>query len=280
MKRIYFLFALTFGQITLFAQQYTSEDIPGVFSVSPHKKVIFSKGNLQACYDGSEYHWRFAAHQYEHIGDAPGNTTIDRPAKGEIVDLFSWSTENNNFGIRCDEQVDYGKFRDWGMLINDDRGWRTLGCFEWEYVCGLSRGYRRNRNERMEFGKPACTIVWARDSLMIDGKICPDGIFLYPDKYNYNEIGKGGPDSWKEIELKGVVFLPGQGYRFGLEIGGAPCGYYWASDYPTANFNYCKFSANHLLVANHLAACSYLRREYGMSVRLVRDYNHKNKKNR
>ena len=71
--------------------------LKGEFSVSTTKKVHFSKGNLQATYNSSAstYAWGFAANQYDYIGNAAGNTTIDSQTNGAVVDLFGWSTSTN-----------------------------------------------------------------------------------------------------------------------------------------------------------------------------------------
>ena len=66
--------------------------INGQFSVSDTKKVYFSKGNLQATYNTS-WSWAFATNQWDYIGNAAGNTSIN--GGGTIsgtgtVDLFGW----------------------------------------------------------------------------------------------------------------------------------------------------------------------------------------------
>ena len=72
--------------------------LPGVFSVSATKKVKFSQGNLQ--YQASTNTWRFAEHQYDHVGDGgtkagnvegSDNTQISATYPGWI-DLFGWAT--------------------------------------------------------------------------------------------------------------------------------------------------------------------------------------------
>lgn len=63
------------------------------FSVSPYNRyVVFSPGNLQ--YRASDQTWRFAAHQYDYIGNAAGNTTAEasRASQADYIDLFGWGT--------------------------------------------------------------------------------------------------------------------------------------------------------------------------------------------
>lgn len=45
--------------------------LSGVFSVNGEShKVRFSRGNLQATYNGSAWSWAFAEHQWDYIGNA------------------------------------------------------------------------------------------------------------------------------------------------------------------------------------------------------------------
>ena len=102
--------------------------LPGVFSVSATKKVHFSQGNLQATSrsrDSRDYSWRFAENQYDYIGNAPGNTTIDSRTAGDVVDLFGWSTSATYYGIRTETAAGTykGGFVDWGRTIGDGRTW-------------------------------------------------------------------------------------------------------------------------------------------------------------
>lgn len=86
--------------------------LPGEFSVSPTKKVRFSKGNLQynaalgshQCADGTTQQgtWRFAEHQWDYVGDATKGTVYANGIKcnnalisssyNGWVDLFGWAT--------------------------------------------------------------------------------------------------------------------------------------------------------------------------------------------
>lgn len=86
--------------------------LPGVFSISDTKKVLFSQGNLQynasfathKCADGTKQKglWRFAKHQWDYVGDATNGTVyIDQVKCNNAlisssytgwVDLFGWGT--------------------------------------------------------------------------------------------------------------------------------------------------------------------------------------------
>ena len=80
------------ADITLYAK-WLKGVLSGTFSVSASEKVHFSKGNLQATYNGSGYDWSFAANQYAYIGNSSGNKTIKNQSNGNVVDLFGWSTD-------------------------------------------------------------------------------------------------------------------------------------------------------------------------------------------
>ena len=87
-------FKMPASNVTVAATYYNpAGGIDGLFSVSVTKKVYFSKGNLRATYDGSSWTWSFADHQYDAVGDAAANTSINGDgtvsANGS-VDLFGW----------------------------------------------------------------------------------------------------------------------------------------------------------------------------------------------
>ena len=66
--------------------------LKGEFSVSPEKKVRFSKGNLQCLITDvatKTVVWNFASTQYEAIGS--GNSAIGA-ANTNAIDLFGWGT--------------------------------------------------------------------------------------------------------------------------------------------------------------------------------------------
>ncbi len=189
----------------------------GLFSVSATKKVRFSKGNLQAIFvghGGISYSFRFAENQYDYIGNAPGNTTIESMDRA-VVDLFGWSTDaaNNNFGINTSTDVaDYsGNFRDWGNKIGDGNTWRTLSKDEWKYLF-ITRTVNGGTGKDKSY---SLDITY--------GGIM--GLVLYPDDYT-GSVLSGTVDSLPE----GVVFLPAAGSRFGSDVNNVgDIGYYWSS---------------------------------------------------
>lgn len=210
--------------------------LPGLFSVSETKKVFFSKGNLQATYTGNAYSWAFADNQYDVVGNAAGNTTIDCQSKGAKVDLFGWSTDapNNNWGIHTKTEPipgwTNGNFKDWGLTINGSDIWRTLTDKEYLYLFGS------RKDATKLYGHATVNGI--------------KGIIILPDDFtDPNVQGDGGnaafnPESletgwmaniyksgnWVLMERNGAVFWPAAGLRGGSSVGyvGDDSGY-WSS---------------------------------------------------
>ena len=233
--------------------------INGVFSVGEHKKIMFSKGNLQ--YQASTKTWRFADNQWDYIGNA--NINISYNYSGWI-DLFGWGTGNNpsnNSSILGD----YGFFYDWGNNIipnsgNSTNHWYTLSKGEWDFVF-------RNRT----------TISGVRYvKAIVNGN---NGVILLPDNWDMNtyslhtgieySANQIDASNWIILESAGAVFLPAGGFRnpYANVIKNVGTGgYYWAT---TINGDKCAYCVNFYDEGFKLRA--YLYRRNGMSVRLVCD---------
>ena len=242
---------LNTSPITTFNGDYTPQllpagALPGEFSVSATKKVHFSQGNLVATIDatGTPIAWKFAANQYEYIGNATANTSIGKIAG--YIDLFGWSTDaaSNNWGIHTKDEATTGytdgTFKDWGKNIGDSNTWRTLTKSEWEYLLKYRTASTVNGQAKARYAKAT-----------VNNKA---GVILLPDTYahpvgvtaltNINE--KDGIASytantydltdWAKMESAGAVFLPAAGKRSGSNVeyvGG--CGYYWSSTAENTN---------------------------------------------
>lgn len=236
--------------------------LPGVFSVSPTKKVRFSRGNLQATYNGFLCNWDFAARQIDYVGAAPGNTSISSLKTGDVIDLFGWSTDETYFGIsESNHDSDYeGDFIDWGTALNRDVTWRTLTYDEWRYVLGISGDSKSTRgglcvSRVTVVGKPNCVV-------------------LYPDGFTGTKATEGDTTTYDTdakmgaAQLAGVVFLPAAGYRNGSSVYEVGNAYYWSSSpegHEPRIFGY--FYANAIKNGNMLDEY----RDRGLSVRLVAD---------
>ena len=260
--------------------------INGLFSVSNNggittKQVYFSQGNLQATYDGSDWSWAFATNQWDYIGDAAANTSIN--------DLFGWVGASSNwtgaaiYGISNSTATDningYGNVlgealkSDWGNTIGS--GWRTLNQDEWYFL--------------IEFRPSGATVNGTSDARYTQATINTDGtgvngMILFPDGVTIanNEATTWGDINsasdwgtrctsaqWTALAAKGCVFLPAAGYRDGASVSEAGSnGYYWSS---SANEGYERSSNLVSFESYDLNPLDSYYRNYGYSVRLVKD---------
>jgi len=230
------------------------------FSVSSTSKVAIAPGNLQATYDASAqtWTWDFAAHQYDRIGNAPGNTTITtevkettepyaRLSESGTVDLFDWSTAYTYYGISTSNDGTYTNattavFVDWGGLPIGDYSpgyWRTPSWAELDYLL---------------FSRSASTIGSTENArfLKVSSVVGMMGLIIFPDQFTWDDTmmgtapscnNSGGAGSgtfsaaqWAALEAAGAVFLPCTGHRTGptyVETSNAnspSLGCYWVSD--------------------------------------------------
>ena len=214
------------------------DTLPGQFTIADGKQVRFSKGNLQATYDASAqtWTWGFAAHQYDRIGNAPGNTTITTEVKeatepyarlsgNGTVDLFDWSTAYTYYGISTSNDGTYTNntsavFVDWGGLSigsSSPGDWYTPS---WAKL------------EHMLFSRNASTIGSTENArfLKVSSVVGMKGIIIFPDDFTWDEgmmgtapscnndgknngNGTFSADQWAAMEAAGAVFLPSTGYR-------------------------------------------------------------------
>ena len=211
----------------------------GEFSVSPTKKVRFSKGNLQ--YQASTDTWRFADNQYECIGNA--NTNISSTYNGWI-DLFGWGTGNNPT-LHSTDDNDYLTFVDWGTNAISNGGnvaneWRSLTKDECVYLL-----YSRT-NATSLFG--AGTVNGVHGVIILpDNWVTPDGLTfnigvengmvdngeLYLNSnwnnYDHNVYTEA---QWTIMESAGAVFLAATGNRQGTTIYNiGQYGFCWTSSF-------------------------------------------------
>ncbi len=242
--------------------------LDGVFSVSATKKVSFAQGNLQATYNGSNWSWAFAEHQWDYIGNAAGNTKVTASSpyisENATVDLFGWVgasstwTGVNKYGITSSSATNntngYGNVAseslksDWGALIG--LGWRTLSMAEWTYLLttrtvnggtGADKSYTLNQS--------------------VNGN---KGMVIYPDNYT-GAVYSGS--NWASFEAAGCVFLPAAGWRNGTTIENInDRGFYWSSTPASTT------EAKRMFFAGGLNLSGSNSRAFGFSVRLVKEY--------
>lgn len=233
------------------------------------KQVYFSKGNLQATYHGSsdKYTWTFAGHQYDYVGNASGNTTINiremekRQPDGAKVDLFGWRPKQfggegtpEYYGINVSiNDSDYGSFGgdvdvDWGSAIDDKGTWRVLDIEEWRYLLNARTVNGGTGNDK------TYTL-----NVTYNGNM---GLVIYPDDYTGDPL----PDTVTELP-EGVVFLPAAGRRYGSEVAGCnEVGNYWTSSPFMTGMAH---RVNFYTLSTNLDLNNPTDRYFGYSVRLV-----------
>lgn len=254
--------SLTNGEFYEITVRMTKQTAPAVngygpFSVSDTKQVYFSKGNLQATYNGSEWSWDFAANQWTTVGNSAANTSISgngTVSENGTVDLFGWSTNATYYGIH--NEIDYrvysGDFKDWGTLMGD--GWRTLSKDEWYYLfVSRNGGTTSNANANEWWGlatvngveglvilpdNPPTSLTSSFTSAKAAGRTTwsinsnSNGDFESWDgaseTYNYSSNIYSG-DAWTAMETAGAVFLPATGFRAGEGVEVRDEGHYWSS---------------------------------------------------
>ena len=266
--------------------------LAGKFTINASDdQVQFSQGNLQATYDGSAWTWAFAENQWDYVGNAAGNTSIDGngtvSASNVTVDLFGWvgessatlTTDPAKYGISNSTTSSiYGTSTsdvlksDWGT--NMGTGWRSLTSAEWTYLF----------NTRTTGGTVFCTASarYAHATINTDGTSV-NGMILFPDGVDIanSEVTTAGSVNansawvtqctsaqWTALAAKGCVFLPAAGYRNGSTVYSAGSyGCYWSSSPYGSNADVA-YDVNFL--SGYLDPAGGYYRYYGFSVRLVR----------
>ena len=263
--------------------------LSGVFSVSDTKQVYFSKSNLQATYNVSNWSWAFAEHQWDYIGNVAGNTKVTASSpyisENATVDLFGWVgaacawTGAAQYGISNEKTAaQYGNVAgealksDWGTLAitnggnTANFGWRSLASSEWEYLfktrttpSGVSYAHATVNSV------PGLVLLpddWSADYYSLNN--VNDA---YSTAYTDNVISSS--DWTSKLEAHGAVFLPAGGYRGGAEVSDAgDKGNYWSSTSSTSaqSARYFYFGSGRFTGITQNST-----RNRGCSVRLVRE---------
>ena len=229
---------LTAGHIYNIARNVIPEGaISGQFSVSNTKKVYFSKGNLRYA-SGT---WSFFDHQYDYY------TSYSAGA----WDHFGWSTSANTYGMSTSgtSSTYSGNFVDWGATMGS--GWRTLSRAEWTYLFNTRTvNGGKGSGKSYTYGQNVNNVL---------------GVVLYPDDYTGAAYTTGS--NWSTFESAGCVFLPAAGSRDGTSVNYfGSNGYYWSG---TANGTSSAYRVS--FYSSGGDPQNSTGREYGCSVRLVRD---------
>ncbi len=289
-----------YGVTVKMKRQASGDVISGKFTVNAGgDQVQFAKGNLQATTEdlGAHWTWAFAAHQWNYIGDAAANNSMNTNGTGTVtangtVDLFGWvgaSTPWTNdaaiHGISASEDFnDYGTSAteamksNWGNTMGS--GWRTLTGGpggEWDYVFNTRiSGATVNSTANARYTYATINT----DGTSVNGVILfPDGATIAAGEAttwgNINSESSWGTKcttaQWMALEAKGCVFLPAAGRRGNdgnkIKYVGAD-GYYWTSSSYSADFQ-AAYAVH--ITTSELKTLSHNDRIRGYAVRLVRD---------
>ena len=270
--------------------------LSGIFTINANgDKVNFSRGNLQATYDGADWSWTFAENQWDYLGEGGANLLIVEngvlSAPG-TVDYFNWSVEDSYFGIYPVmiggkfANYELGEFRDWGEALGF--GWRTLSEPEWDYLLnGRASGSTVNSVSDARYTRG----VINTDGTSVNGLILfPEGVTIeaseataWGDINEYTFASGWGTKcttaQWTALAAKGCVFLPAAGMRsyytgntkywYASLINEA--GYYWTSTKTTDYRAYAAyFRYNYDQGQYKIMPDDEMSRNEGMSVRLVK----------
>lgn len=271
--------------------------LPGKFTISNDGgQVFFSKGNLQAVFAsaGSSRTWQFATNQWDYIGSAAANTSINDSGSVSVagtVDLFGWvgtSSDNNNYGIWNNTTAnDYGNTKneslknDWGHNAITNGGntadmWRTLTREEWGYMLSTRSGATVKGSNNVRFAKATIRT----DATGVKGLLLfPDGVTFDASEASWGVLDDGYVNytttctaaQWTALEAKGCVFLPAAGNRTGTTVSDAGnAGAYWTATGSDSNAYSYRVSFGQTSWGNP-QFYSQQQKTYGHSVRLVRD---------
>ena len=283
---------------------WTVKSIPtgallGKFTVNPSgNQVRFSKGNLQATYNGSAWSWALATNQWDYIGDGGSKTVGNEMVTSEspyisgsgTVDLFCWVGASGSwtgvaqYGIVNDSPSKISEYgtsttealkSDWGNIIGS--GWQTLTKDEWGYLFNTRSNTTVNGTSNARFTKAAITTP---------NNSTVNGVIIFPDSYSGGTPSgvtwgtiNGTSNSfttictaagWATLEYAGCVFLPAAGFRNNSNPPVQSAGYYgdyWSSTPYESNVNRAyKVSFTQWTFEPQKDHYRY----YGRSVRLVR----------
>ena len=270
-------------------KNYVEGALKGEFTINGSgDQVYFSQGNLQAIFAsaGNSCTWQFAAKQWDFVGDAAANTSIN--GNGSVsaagtVDLFDWSTSATYFGINNSFAPDdySGDFVEWGTNIGS--GWRTPSDAEWTWLIGPADSPIPGTNCRT-----SSTIGGTENARWLKAQINSDvsavmGLIIFPDVFTWDATSMGAAPTtcniqddnfthtlssaqWTAIEAAGAVFLPINHCRFGTDIQASDfTGYYWSSTLESAT------TARHIYFHSYSVGPTYSERRIGYSVRLVKN---------
>ena len=220
--------------------------LPYGFSVSPAKRVLFSKGNLQynaalgthQCADGTTKQgtWRFAEHQWDYVGDAIEGTVYENNVKCDNalisstyngwIDLFGWGTSGWNSGAKAYQpwatNTNDKDYYPGNSSTNDLQG--SYANADWGVYNAIKNGGNKAGLWRTLTGTEWNYLLSARTNAnQLFGQATIDGLhvlILLPDNWStsYSSTFIASPNNWtdnqytleewKTLEQYGAVCIP------------------------------------------------------------------------
>ena len=268
---------------------YAPDVLSGLFSVAADKQVYIASGNLQAYLTpgGEARDWRIAPHQYDIVGAS----SYDLGSYEGWFDLFSFSSEHNNFGISTSINDDdhLGEARGWtdAYPVAQGRGWRTITDAEGLYLFAS----RNNAEGLLSFA----TVVFGSSNTEVKGLLfLPDNWTLPANctfngwnvgsTYDYSKniyyaedapAGDGVHNKWEDMQAAGAVFWPAAGMRQGTDVD-LTVGAYWSGTPNNSRPAY----GNMLFFCDAVEGVregsfipSHYLRSNGACVRLIKEFN-------
>jgi len=223
---------------------------PGQFSVSPTKKVRFTKkGNLY--WDGSQ--WKMEAKQYDYPAAWDANHVSlmywTKTASASYAEAYSDGTCTANDKFFCD-----GSDSDHMLTVGDMTGLYTLSIDEWTYLLNTD-------------GSAAVRDGKIKKNVSVAGKAgC---LVIAPDDFSGSIAASYTADEWAAAENNGLICLPPAGSRNGnvFDTTTQGMGYYWSST-PYAS---AVTKSNFFLYFGPFVYSSSQDRSVGSAIRLVTD---------
>ena len=170
-----------------------SSDVFSEFSVSPTKKVYFSKANL-TWNENDGYHFHATQFDEEHSGGSSISNFIypNLPASGDQqqtsltgLDRFTWGhipnqSINSSYYI-TDQQLADGLDPEWGKQMTGEGNdqWRTLTADEWNYLLHQRFG------NRFMLVSVLVPLTYNNEPYYMDIQ----GLLLFPDNFDYSSLG-------------------------------------------------------------------------------------------
>ena len=253
--------------------------LTGIYSVSPSKKVYFSKGNVLYNEDGYAGSQKFADHQWDFVGDDNLGTVYYNGVKsnnhkanrgyGGWIDLHEWGGNWGQNSAKYRYSTFFG-YHDWGESSYQNGGypehelWRTLTTEEWYYL------FEQRKNAGKLRGQATVNNMHGY-ILLPDAWQLPHGLAFKPQPNNWT-TNTYSAEQWAQMEAAGAVFLPAAGVRNYKEIQGiGEMGAYWSSSMYQQTGEGDVDAKGIYFTADKANANMYDTWHHGFAVRLVQD---------